>query len=124
MTLKELILSVDAKEYADSPLYQELRKLKPEYGSQWRICVKRNGNEIAVSNAHVGSLGDIVTYQIDVDPDLNVSKIQLLGAILNEIGSNGFSEAEESDLTSLTLRLRRRGFWCEMTNLQKAKIIR
>ena len=112
MTLKELILSVDAEEYADSPLYQELRKVKPEYGSQWRISVKRNGNEITVSNAHVGSLGDIVTYQIDVDPDLNISKIQLLDAILNEIGSNGFSETEESD------------FWSEMTNLQKAKIIR
>ena len=112
MTLRELIQSVDAEEYADSPLYQELLKVKPEYGSQRRIYVKRNGNEIAVSNAHVGSLGDIVTYQIDVDPDLNISKIQLLDAILNEIGSNGFSESEESD------------FWSEMTNLQKAKIIR
>ena len=32
MTLRELLLSVDGEQYADSQLYQELLKVKPEYG--------------------------------------------------------------------------------------------
>ena len=68
--------------------------------------------EVAVYNVHIGSLGDIVTYPIDVDPDLQVTKIQLLDAILAEITSKNYGEAEQSE------------FWNDMTNLQKAKIIR
>ena len=71
----------------------------------------RDGN-IAVSNAHVGSLGDIVAYPIEVDSELQISRLQLLDAILKEISAHGFSESEETD------------FWNDMTNLQKAKIIR
>ncbi len=112
MTLRELILSVDSEQYSDSPLYQKLRETKPEYGSNRRILVKLLNGDIAVVNAHVGSLADIITYPIDVEPDLKVSKVQLLDAILHEISSNGFNESEEAD------------FWSEMTNLQKAKIIR
>ena len=37
MTLRELILSVDPEQYNDSALYQELRKIKPEYGSNRHI---------------------------------------------------------------------------------------
>jgi len=33
MTLRELVLSVDPEQYHDSALYQELREIKPEYGS-------------------------------------------------------------------------------------------
>ena len=40
MTLRELILSTDAEEYANVPLYQQLRTIKPEYGSNRRIEVK------------------------------------------------------------------------------------
>ena len=80
MTLRELLLSVDAEQYADSQLYQELLKVKPEYGS--------------------------------IDPELKISKIQLLDAILREMSTEGFNETDRSD------------FWTEMTNLQKAKIIR
>lgn len=112
MTLRELILSVDSEQYSDSPLYQKLRKTKPEYGSSRRIQVELLNGDIAVINAHVGSLGDILTYPIDIEPDLKVSKVQLLDAILHELSSNGFSESEESD------------FWSEMTNLQKAKTVR
>ena len=57
-------------------------------------------------------MGDILTYPIDVEPDLNISKVQLLDAILHELSSNGFSESEEVD------------FWSDFDNLQKAKIIR
>ena len=57
-------------------------------------------------------MGDIITYPIDVDPDLNISKVQLLDAILHELSSNGFSDSEESD------------FWDDMMDLRKAKIIR
>ena len=71
----------------------------------------RDGN-IAVFNAHVGSLSDIVAYPIEVDSELQISKVQLLDAILKEISAHGFSESEETD------------FWNDMTNLQKAKIIR
>ena len=112
MTLRELLLSVDAEQYADSQLYQELLKVKSEYGSNRSIEVKLVDGEIVVTNVHVGSLGDIITYRIDVDPELKVSKIQLLDAILKEMSTEGFNETAQSD------------FGDEMTNLQKAKIIR
>ena len=112
MTLRELINSVDSKQYSDNSLYQKLRETKPEYGSSRHIQVKLIDGEIAVTNAHVGSLGDILTYPIDVEPDLIISKVQLLDTILHELSSNGFSESEESD------------FWSDFDNLQKAKILR
>ena len=112
MTLRELIQSVDSEQYSESQLYQKLCKTKPEYGSNRRIQVKLVDGEIAITNIHVGSMGDIITYPIDVDPDLNISKVQLLDAILHELSSNGFSDSEASD------------FWSDFDNLQKAKIIR
>ena len=122
MTLRELIQSVDSEQYSESPLYQKLCETKPEYGSNRHIHVKLVDGEIAITrstlvallakNVHVGSLGDIITYPIDVDPDLNISKVQLLDAILHELSTNGFSDCEESD------------FWSDFDNLQKAKIIR
>ena len=86
-----------------------MRTIKPEYGSNRRIEVRLSDGSLIVTNAHIGSLGDIVTYPIDVDPDLDVTKVQLLDAILKEMSSGGFDDGE---------------FWNEMTNLQKAKIIR
>ena len=112
MTLRELILSVNSEQYSDNPLYQKLRETKLEYGSNRHIQAKLIDGKIAVTNVHVGSLGDILTYPIDVEPDLNISKVQLLDAILHELSSNGFSELEASD------------FWSDFDNLQKAKIIR
>lgn len=112
MTLQELIQSVDSEQYSESPLYQKLCETKPEYGSNRRIQVKLVDSEITITNIHVGSMGDIITYPIDVDPDLNISKVQLLDAILHELSSNGFSDSEASD------------FWSDFDNLQKAKIIR
>ena len=100
MTLKELLSSVSPEEYTDYPLYQELLKVKPEYGSSRHIEVKMVNGEVAVYNP------------IDVDPDLQVTKIQLLDAILAEMTSQNYDEAEQSE------------FWNDMTNLQKAKIIR
>ena len=112
MTLRELLLSVDTEQYADSQLFQELLKVKPEFGSNRSIEVKLVDGKIVVTNVHVGSLGDIVTYRINVDPELKVSKIQLLDAILKEMSSDGFNETDQSD------------FWNEMTNLQRGKIVR
>ena len=122
MTLRELIQSVDSEQYSESPLYQKLCETKPEYGSNRHIHVKLVDGEIVITrstlvallakNVHVGSLGDIITYPIQVDPDLNISKVLLLDAILHELSTNGFSDCEESD------------FWSDFDNLQKAKIIR
>ena len=112
MMLRELINSVDSEQHSNNPLYQKLRETKPEYGYSKHIQVKVINGKIAVTNAHVGSLGDILTYPIDVEADLNISKVQLLDAILHELSSNGFSESDESD------------FWSDFDNLQKAKIIR
>ena len=81
MTLRELIQSVDTEQYSDNTLFQKLRETKPEYGSSRHIVVKLLNGEVAVTNAHVGSLGDILTYPIDVAPDLQVTKIQLLDFI-------------------------------------------
>ena len=112
MTLRELLLSVDREAYASVPLYEELMKTKPEYGSNTRIEVKVQNGEIAVSNVHVGSLGDIVACQINVAPDLQVTKMQLLDAILKEMSHKGFTETDAED------------FWDDMMDLRKAKIIR
>ena len=75
MTLKELLSSVSPEEYTDYPLYQELLKVKPEYGSSRHIEVKMVNGEV-------------------------------------EMTSQNFDESEQSE------------FWNDMTNLQKAKIIR
>ena len=112
MTLRELINSVDSEQYSESALYQRLCDTKPEYGSNRRIEVKLVNGEVTVTNVHVGSLGDILTYPIDVEPDLNISKVQLLDAIINELSSDGFTDSDES------------AFWDDFDNLQKAKIIR
>ena len=112
MTLRELIQSVDSEQYSELPLYQKLRETKPEYGSNRHIQVKLLNGDIAITNVHVGSMGDIITYPIEVDPDLNISKVQLLDAILHELSSIGFSDSEASY------------FWSDFDNLQKAKIVR
>ena len=112
MTLRELLQSVDAEAYASIPLYEELLKTKPEYGSDNRILVKVLNGEIAVSNVHVGSLGDIVACPVDVAPDLQVTKMQLLDAILKEMSHEGFTETDADD------------FWDDMMDLRKAKNIR
>ena len=88
MTLRELIQSVDSEQYSDSALYKMLRETKPEYSSNRHIQVKLIDGEVAVTNAHVGSLGDILTYPIDVEPELKISKVQLLDAILQELSTN------------------------------------
>ena len=112
MTLRELLQSVDAEAYTGIPLYDELLKTKPEYGSDNRIEVKVLNGEIAVSNVHVGSLGDIVACPVDVAPDLQVTKMQLLDAILKEMSHEGFTETDADD------------FWDDMMDLRKAKNIR
>jgi hypothetical protein len=112
MTLRELLQSVDAEAYASIPLYEELLKTKPKYGSDNRILVKVLNGEIAVSNVHVGSLGDIVACPVDVAPDLQVTKMQLLDAILKEMSHEGFTETDADD------------FWDDMMDLRKAKNIR
>ena len=122
MTLRELIQSVDSEQYSDSPLYQKLCETKPEYGSDKRIRVKLVDGEIAITrstlvallakNVHVGSLGDILACPIDVDADLQVTKMQLLDAILKEMSHEGFTETDADD------------FWDDMMDLRKAKNIR
>jgi hypothetical protein len=112
MTLRELINSVDSEQYSESALYKKLRETKPEYGSNRHIQVKLVNGEVTVTNVHVGSLGDILTYQIDVAPDLQVTKMQLLDEILKEMSSNIFSDEDQAE------------FWEDFDNLQKAKIIR
>jgi len=94
MTLRELLLSVNAEEYADVPLYQELIKVKPEYGSNKHIGIKILNGHLAVSNVHVGAWGEIITYSIDINPELHVTKIQLLDAILKEMSSEGYGNSE------------------------------
>ena len=112
MTLRELINSVDAEQYSESTLFLQLTKTKPEYGANRHIQVTAVRGDIVVTNCHVGSLGDILTYPIDVAPELNISKVQLLDAILHELSSEGFTDEEQAE------------FWDDFDNLQKAKIIR
>ncbi len=112
MTLRELINSIGSELYSDNPLYQKLRETKPEYGASRHIQVTAVRGDIVVSDCHVGSLGDILTYPIDVAPKLNISKVQLLDVILHELSSDGFTDEEQDE------------FWNDFDNLQKAKNIR
>ena len=112
MTLNDLIKSVDSEQYSDNPLYQKLCNTKPDYGYLRHIKVKEGNGQLIITNTHIGSLGDVLTYVIDVAPELNISKVQLLDAILQEMAKGGFSEEDEKN------------FWNDFDNLQKAKIIR
>ncbi len=112
MTLRELLQSVNAEDYASIPLYQELLNTKPEYGSSIRIEVKQKDGELVVSNVHVGSFGDMVAARINITPELQLTKTQLLDAILKEMSHEGFSETDADD------------FWDDMMDLRKAKNIR
>lgn len=112
MTLRELISSVDAERYANVQLFQVLRNTTPEYGYNRKIVVRKKGECISVTNVHIGSLGDLLTFHIDVEPSIELTNEQLLDAILKEMTEHGFDEGERTD------------FWNEMTNLQKAKILR
>ena len=112
MTLKELLQSIDSEQYSDSPLFQKLISTKTEYDASRHIQVAEADGNIIVSGVHVGSMGDILTYSIDVDPNLNISKAQLLDAILKELSADGFTAPEQES------------FWNDFDDLQKAKIIR
>ncbi len=112
MTLKELIRSVNEDDYTDSQLYKKLLEVKPEYGSSIRIEVKQKDGELVVSNVHVGSLGDMLAARINVTPELQITKTQLLDAILKEMSNEGFTDADADD------------FWDDMMDLRKAKNIR
>ena len=90
----------------------QLSQTKPEYGTNRHIQVAEADGNIIVSGVHVGSLGDILSYPINVAPNLNISKVQLLDAILQELSSDGFTDEAKTE------------FWDNFDNLQKAKIVR
>ena len=112
MTLRQLILSVSESDFRDNTLFQQLKDVKPEYGSNIRIKVYKRGDAISVTNVHVGSLGDIVASPIDMAADLHLSDNELLKVILDAMSNGGITETD-SDM-----------FWDDMMDLQKAKIIR
>ena len=112
MTLRQLIQSVNPNDFQGSALFQQLKEIKPEYGANIRIKVRKDGNTISVTNVHVGSLGDIVASHIDVDEGLHLGDRELLKAILDEMSNEGFTDADAEV------------FWDDMTDLQKTKIVR
>ena len=112
MTLRQLIQSVSPNDFQDNVLFRQLKDIKPEYGANIRIQVRKNCGTISVTNVHVGSLGDIVASPIEVDDGLHLTDRELLKAILDEMSNEGYTDADAEV------------FWDEMTDLQKAKIIR
>jgi len=112
MRLRELILSVDETQFHDIPLFQQLKSVKPEYGSSLHILVRRNVEHVEVTNVHVGTLGDILAGILDIAPDVMIPNEQLLLEILKEMSREGFTETDEAD------------YWNEMKDISKARIIR
>ena len=112
MTLRQLIQSVNPYDFQGNALFRQLKDIKPEYGANIRIKVRKIGGAISVTNVHVGSLGDIVASPIEVDDGLHLTDRELLKAILGEMSNEGFTDAD-AEL-----------FWDDMTDLQKAKIVR
>ena len=112
MTLRQLIQSVTPNDYQNNALFRQLKDVKPEFGANIRIQVRKNGGTISVTNVHVGSPGDIVASPIDVEDGLHLTDDELLKAILDEMANEGFTDADAEV------------FWGDMTDLQKAKIVR
>ena len=112
MTLRQLIQSVNPYNFQGNALYWQLKDIRPEYGANIRIKVRKIGGTISVTNVHIGSLGDIVASTIDVADGLHLADDELLKAILNEMANEGFTDADAEV------------FWDDMTDLQKAKIVR
>ncbi len=112
MTLMQLIQSVNPNDFQGNTLFRQLKDIKPEYGANIRINVRKNGGTISVTNVHVGSLGDIVASPIDVADGLHLTDSELLEAILGEMANEGFTDADAEM------------FWDDMTDLQKARIVR
>ena len=112
MTLRQLIQSVNPCDFQGNALFRQLKDIKPEYGANIRIKVRKIGGTISVTNVHVGSLGDIVASPIDVADGLHLTDDELLRAILGEMANEGFTDADAEV------------FWDDMTDLQKAKIVR
>ena len=112
MTLRQLIQSVNPCDFQGNALFRQLKDIKPEYGANVRIKVRKIGDTISVTNVHVGSLGDIVASPIDVADGLHLADDELLKAILDEISNDGFTDSDAD------------AFWDDMTDLQKAKIVR
>lgn len=112
MTLKELIKNVDKEAFTNNALYQQILAVRPEFGSCRTIHITQCDETLVVTNVHLGSLGDIVAYPIDVEEGICISNDDLLCAILGEMSRNGFSDTDNTD------------FWNGMTDLQKAKLLR
>ena len=102
MTLRQLIQSVRPNDFQGNVLFRQLKEIKPEYGANIRIKVRKNGGTISVTNVHVGSLGDIVASPIEVANGLH----------LTDMSNEGFTDADTEV------------FWDDMTVLQKARIVR
>ena len=112
MTLRQLIQSVSPNDFQDYNIFLQLKEVKPEFGANIRIKVYKRGDAISVTNVHIGSLGDIVASPIDVAEGLNLTDNELLKAILDEMTNEGFTDADAD------------AFWDDMSDLQKAKIVR
>lgn len=112
MTLRQLACLVDKKIFENHPIYQQIITAKPEFGSGREIFIKNGKEGISVSNVHIGSIGDIITYNIAIEQGVDISNDQLLYAIIKEMSRNGFNESDSQE------------FWNEMDNLQRAKLLR
>ena len=54
MTLRQLIQSVNPCDFQGNALFRQLKDIKPEYGANIRIKVRKIGSTISVTNVHVG----------------------------------------------------------------------
>jgi hypothetical protein len=52
--------------------------------------------KVTIISVKTLSLPSVLT-KVESHPDLNISKVQLLDAILHELSSNGSSDSDESD---------------------------
>ena len=121
MKLKEFLnrVSIDdvlwyaEREEADMlrDTYDTLMSTKPTYGNpDMKITVKDVDGEIAVCNTHLGAISDVVNYQLDVAPDVELTDEELAVVLLRALSAAIDEENEDS--------------WDDIMNLQKAKIVR
>lgn len=91
-----------------------LRNVKPTYAyPDLRTVVSVMDGKIAASNLFFGAVSDIAMRKTEIPDDIDFTDCQIVASIVATIANNMSNFEDQNEY-----------FWTDMTNLQKAKIIR
>lgn len=96
-------------------ILKDVRTVKPTYGYpdlRTEVSMTEDG-KVYASNLFFGSVSDIVVRKTDIPDDIKVSDCKLAASIITAMADTMNNYEDQNEF-----------FWSDMTNLQKAKIIR